>query len=112
MSTALNPDVFFKVAGFGMLLYLASSAMLRSRISPDEPLFGELFRGPLLGGAGATRTLLRGRYFLPWVGAPAGLDAYSLLPQMLFWGARIGAFLLITGFATFFLAVFLQVGQT
>ena len=75
MSAAVDPGVLFNAAGLGMLLHLACSAMLRSRIAPDEPLFDELFGNPLLGDLFAKRWLLRGKYFLPWVGAPAGLES-------------------------------------
>ena len=95
-----------------MLLHLACSAMLRSRIAPDEALFAELFDSPLLGDFVAKRWLLRGKFFLPWVGAPTALESCSSLLQVLFWGARLGAFLLIGGFAGFLLMVFWQVGNT
>jgi hypothetical protein len=95
-----------------MLLHLACSAMLRSRITPDVALFDELFASPLLGDLVAKRWLLRGKYFLPWVGAPAALAPYTSFPQVLFWGARLGAFLLIGGFAAFLFMIFWQVGHT
>jgi hypothetical protein len=85
--------------------------MLRSRITPDEALFDELFGSPVLGDLVAKRWLLRGKYFLPWVGAPVALESYSSLPQVLFWGARLGAFLLIGGSAAFLLMIFWQVGH-
>jgi hypothetical protein len=95
-----------------MLLHLACSAILRSRIAPEKAPFDELFGSPVLGDLVANRWLLRGKFFLPWVGAPAALKLYSWLPQVLFWGARLGGFLLIGGFAAFLLSIFWQARHT
>jgi hypothetical protein len=108
-AAALDPGVLFNASGIGMLLHLACSAMLRSQIAPEDPLSGELFGSPVLGDFIARRWLLQGKYFLPWVGPPTTLKSRSSLPQFLFWGARLGAFVLTVAFPTFLLLTFWQV---
>jgi hypothetical protein len=112
MSAALDPGVLFNAAGIGMLLHLACSVMLRTRIGSNESLFAELFDSPVLGDFVAKPWLLRGKYFLPWVEAPSALEPYSSFTKALFWRARLGAFLLIGGFTAFLLTIFWQVGHT
>jgi hypothetical protein len=107
----LDPDALFKAAGIGMALHVACSALLRSRIERGSSLSGELFGTPLLGDLVVSSWLLRGRYFLPWIGGPEELSAGPLLPRLLFWGARLGAMLLVGGFAVFLIIVFWNIGH-
>ena len=111
MSTALDPLVLFKTAGAGMILHYACSVLLHSRIAPDDALFDKLFASPLLAEVNTRRWYLKGKYFLPWVGAPDDLGSSGSISQILFWGARLGAMLLIVGFGAFLFTVFWQIGH-
>ena len=112
MSTAPVADMLFQVAGVGMLLHFACSAWLRTLIKPGSDIFGDLFGTPIFGDIANSPWMLRGRYFLPWVKAPVQLKAYPILPRLLFWGARLGADLLIFGMSAFLLSMFWEAGHT
>jgi hypothetical protein len=106
-----EPDTLFQVAGCGMLLSVACSLWLRSSIEPSTALFADLFGRPVLADRNTKPWLLRGKYFLPWVGGPAGLGEYSLFSRILFLGARFGAMLLIVGVIGFFARAFWDVAH-
>jgi hypothetical protein len=88
-----------------MLLHIACSVWLRS-MGLDSTLIAELFGLPLLARNTTKRWLLRGKYFLPWVRGPVDLTESSLLPRLLFLGARLGAMLLVLGMIAFFARAF------
>ena len=111
MSTAAVADMLFQVAGVGMLLHFACSVWLRTHIKPDSEIFRDLFASPIWGDVAKAPWMLRGRYFLPWVKVPVQLKAYPILPRLLFWGARLGAVLLILGMTGFLLSMFWEAGH-
>jgi hypothetical protein len=112
MSSMLEPESIFRVAGFGMGLHVLCSVWLRSRIEPGTALVEQLFGRPALAHKSSAAFLLRGKYFLPWVPAPAEMNDYVLFPRLLFVGARVGAFLLVASFAGFFVRVFWDIGHS
>jgi hypothetical protein len=107
----LDQHTLFQAAGFGMLLHLVCSALLRSKIDPDSALFDDLFGSPILGDLTKKPWLLRGKYFLPWNAAPKDLSDYSVLPRVFFWGARLGAMLLFLGFIAYLSRIFWEIGH-
>lgn len=107
----LEPDALFQVAGFGLLLHIACSLWLRSSIDPDTALSNALFGRPMLAHKAIRAWLLRGKYFLPWVGGPGDLGEYSLLTRLSFVGARLGAMLVFVGFMAFLVRAFWDVGH-
>ena len=112
MNSMLEPDSLFRLAGIGMALHVACSAWLRSKVEPGTALVEDLFGRPALAHRSSSAWLLRGRYFLPWVPAPAGLNDYDVFARLLFVGARLGALLLVAGFMGFLVRVFWDIGHT
>jgi len=112
MSATLDPEVLFSASGFGMALHLVCTALLRTRIERESALSDEIFGAPLLGDLPSSPWLLRGKYFLPWVVGPGELKEGPALPRALFWGARLGAMLLVGGFAAFLASVFWHIGRS
>lgn len=112
MSSMLEPESLVRLAGFGMVLHLACSAWLRSRIEPSTALVEELFGRPALAHKSSTAWLLRGKYFLPWVPAPAELRDHILFHRLLFIAARLGTTILVVGFMAFFARIFWNIGHS
>ena len=102
-------DAFFLAGGVGIVLHIACSWLMRVSVGDDEVLCGTLFGAPLLGNLARKQWLLRGKYFWPWVPPPVGVVSAGSLLRLTFWGARLGAALVILGFAGFLLTIIWQV---
>jgi hypothetical protein len=103
------PDGLFRIAAAGMALHVLCSWLLRASVDPDTALFAALFETPLLGSLERGPWLMRGRYFLPWRAAPPELRGGPLAFRSLFWGARLGAVVLIVGLLAFLVAMIWEV---
>jgi len=103
---ATMDETLFLLIGAGMLLHALCSVGLRANIESETALFNDLFASPVLGDLARRPWLLRGKYFLPWVRTPDDLREYWLVPRLLFWGARLGAMLLVVAFLAFLAAAF------
>ena len=106
---ALDQDSLFRIAAFGMLLHVVSSSWLRSSIGSDTSLVDQLFQRPTLADSKAKQLWLRGRFFVPWIPAPAGLREHSVLTRLTFWAARLGGILIVVGILGFVFRVFWDV---
>jgi hypothetical protein len=111
MKSMLEPESLLRLAGLGMVLHLACSAWLRSRIEQSTVLVEELFGHPALAHKSSTAWLLRGKYILPWVPAPVELRDHILFHRLLLVAARVGATVLVVGFMAFFARIFWRIGH-
>ena len=112
MPVTADPLIMVQLVGGGMLLHVACSVGLRLSIEPNSALFDDLFASPMLGDLARRPWLLRGKYFLPWARTPEELGEYWFGTRLLFWGARLGAMLLVAAFATFLISVFYYIGHS
>lgn len=81
-----------------MASHVLCTIALRFYIRMSNSMFPELFAEPVLN-KGMGPWLLRAKYFIPWVSAPALLAQEKSLVRIFFWGARLGGTALVLGLA-------------
>lgn len=86
----------FQLIQFGLVVHVLCTIALRFYVRIRNPVFPALFAEPVLN-KGVGSYLLRLKYFLPWVPAPAQLAQEKSLVRILFWGARLGGTILALG---------------
>lgn len=78
---------------FGFVIHVICTIALRFYVRMRSPVFSSLFAEPALN-KGVGPYLLRIKYLLPWIPAPALLAQEKSLVRIFFWGARLGGTIL------------------
>ena len=108
--------LFYLGSGLVVAAGVLSNTLLR-QLSEDVPMVAELFAlpnawlGPRPSWTSASVPVLRAKYFLPWVAAPARMAEQPWAVRATFWSARLTGAASPVAMIAFFGSAVVQSGQ-